>query len=105
MSATDELTNEILKYLLVHPDAEDTLDGIARFWVARQQIELRIEQTKAALNDLVGRGYLKVHRHPEGSGGSPTFCVDQSKLTEILKVLSTSEGEETNSTNPRNNRF
>lgn len=89
MRSREDLAYDILDYLVAHPDAEDTLDGIARFWVTRQRIEVQVEQTKAVLADLVNRGYVIVSQRREtgSSGMKQTFSLDHSKLSEIERRL------------------
>lgn len=42
----DELADIVLGYLAEHPDASDTLEGIAEWWIMRQRT--RVEVTKLA---------------------------------------------------------
>lgn len=42
----EELADIVLGYLAEHPDASDTLEGIAEWWIMRQQT--RVEVTKLA---------------------------------------------------------
>jgi hypothetical protein len=48
----------ILSYLEEHPQASDTLEGIAEWWIMRQQIRVEIECLKKVLQDLAERGLL-----------------------------------------------
>lgn len=42
----EELADIVLGYLAEHPDASDTLEGIAEWWIMRQRT--RVEVTKLA---------------------------------------------------------
>ncbi len=49
----------VLGYLDDHPTAMDTLDGIAEWWIRRQQIEIEVRRVSAVLNGLVREGLLE----------------------------------------------
>ena len=51
----------VLGYLHDHPTAMDTLDGIAEWWVLRQQIEIEVRRVLHVLTALVADGLLEVH--------------------------------------------
>jgi hypothetical protein len=58
----------ILDYLRKRPEASDDLEGIARFWIARQRIEVATASVREALDALVREGVLEnvVRRSPSG---------------------------------------
>lgn len=49
----------VLGYLDEHPTAMDTLDGIAEWWIRRQQIEIEVRRVSAVLQSLVQQGVLE----------------------------------------------
>jgi hypothetical protein len=51
----------ILGYLDDHPTAMDTLDGIAEWWVLRQQIEIEVRRVSRVLAALVSDGLIEEH--------------------------------------------
>jgi hypothetical protein len=51
----------VLGYLDDHPTAMDTLDGIAEWWVLRQQIEIEVRRVSRVLGTLVRDGVLEEH--------------------------------------------
>jgi Fe2+ or Zn2+ uptake regulation protein len=53
-----QLKDEILKYLGAHPQAADTVEGIANWWLPRQRYEEEIQKVQQALDDLVERGLV-----------------------------------------------
>jgi hypothetical protein len=67
-SEFEVLKQEILHYLLKRPDASDDLEGITRFWVMRQRIEVAAATVERALDSLVESGILikDVRRSPSG---------------------------------------
>lgn len=57
-SNKSEVAYEILSYLSEHPDAQDTLDGIAHWWLMERRIKYHISLVREALEELVGRGLI-----------------------------------------------
>jgi hypothetical protein len=56
-SSTSEvrgIAREILRYLQLHPDAKDTLDGIAEWWLERQRAESGVVERAVALLVALG---------------------------------------------------
>jgi hypothetical protein len=53
-----QLKDEILKYLGAHPQAADTVEGIASWWLLRQRYQEEIQKVQQALDDLVERGLV-----------------------------------------------
>jgi hypothetical protein len=49
----------VLGYLDDHPTAMDTLDGIAEWWVLRQQIDIEVRRVARALAALVSDGLIE----------------------------------------------
>ena len=58
VDSLNDLTREILDYLLEHPDAADTPEGIALWWVKRQRYEASVKLVSLALEELERRGSL-----------------------------------------------
>ncbi|MBI5216823.1 MAG: hypothetical protein HY960_13810 [Ignavibacteriae bacterium] len=54
----DEITKAILGYLLKHPDAGDTLEGIAEWWITQEMVEMRKEQITETIQELCKEGLL-----------------------------------------------
>jgi len=50
----------ILRYLINHPEAKDTVDGVLRWWLPRGEGEPNAEETRAALEFLVNRSFVTV---------------------------------------------
>jgi hypothetical protein len=49
----------VLAYLDDHPTAMDTIDGIAEWWVLRQQIDIEVRRVSRVLAMLVTEGVLE----------------------------------------------
>lgn len=60
-SGDTQLRALVLGYLDDHPTAMDTLDGIAEWWVLRQQIEFEVRRVSRVLAGLVAEGLLEEH--------------------------------------------
>ena len=56
---TEEVADLVARYLVAHPHASDTLDGIARWWLLRQRQNDARELVQAALDLLVERGVVE----------------------------------------------
>lgn len=57
----------ILQYLAEHPHAMETLDGIADWWVMRQQVRVNLTTLARVLRRLTAEGVLE-----EIGDGAPT---------------------------------
>jgi hypothetical protein len=55
----EELTDAILGYLAEHPRASDTLEGIAEWWIMRQQIRAEVNTLTKVLHRLTKAGRLE----------------------------------------------
>jgi hypothetical protein len=69
LAAVDELAGLVLGYLRDHPDAADTLQGVAEWWIPRQQIRVDVMNLQRALRLLVTRGFVE----EVGRGGHATY--------------------------------
>jgi hypothetical protein len=49
----------VLRYLAAHPDAMDTVEGIAEWWVAREQLRVDLERLAVVLGRLTTDGVLE----------------------------------------------
>lgn len=79
------LASEILSYLLKNPDAGDTLEGIARFWTARQRIDLMLCDVQDTVAELVAQGFVKEQflRGQDGSSTQRYYQLNPARRTEI----------------------
>ncbi|MCI0694749.1 winged helix DNA-binding protein [candidate division KSB1 bacterium] len=55
----EKLAEAILKYLAEHPQASDTLEGIAEWWIMRQQIRVEATSVAKVLRQLTESGLLE----------------------------------------------
>ena len=50
--------HRILRYLLRHPNAQDTLEGIAEWWIMEEQIYQKYREVEEALKILVNQNLI-----------------------------------------------
>jgi Fe2+ or Zn2+ uptake regulation protein len=55
----EEVAQSILAYLAEHPQAMDTVEGIAQWWIMRQQIRVTATTVARVLRQLAERGLLE----------------------------------------------
>ena len=60
------MTQEIEQYLLTHPYAADTIEGIAKWWLQQQRYMDSIECIHDALDVLIKRGLVKKMTNADG---------------------------------------
>jgi len=52
------IANEVERYLTDHPQAADSVEGIASWWLARQRIHYELEMVRSALEHLRHKGVV-----------------------------------------------
>jgi len=55
----DDVSREILSYLTEHPDAEDTLEGIARWWLLERELQIHVKLVEDVLRDLTRQARIR----------------------------------------------
>lgn len=85
-----EIAHEILAYLVEHPRAQDTLEGIVEWWLLEQEILRRTAQVQAALAELVARG-LVLER--QGKDGRTRYRINRRRSARIRDLLSGSKSQ------------
>ena len=58
MPTEQELAACVMEYLTGNPKAADTLEGIAEWWIMRQQIRIDVELLAKVLASLTEKGLL-----------------------------------------------
>jgi hypothetical protein len=76
-SPKEDLKAEILNYLARNPEGKDTLEGIARFWLRKQRVELCVEDVHEAVMSLLNEGLLSEvkggHSRQQSPGSSIVY--------------------------------
>jgi len=79
---------EILEYFVRHPQAADSVEGIARWRLLEGTVQRSVEETNRMLGWLVAQGFL-VKEVVTGSGG--IFCLNREKAAAAEEFLAKSE--------------
>lgn len=75
---------QILSYLVEHPEAQDTAEGIVKWWLLERAIKFQEAQVIKSLADLVARGWvIKV----KGKDSQARYRINDSKYEEIKKLI------------------
>lgn len=67
MKKQEELACRLLGYLEKNPDAGDTLEGIASWWLEQQRVEQVVDEVADALDSLVEEGVVRVYKLQSGT--------------------------------------
>ena len=81
---TQETSLKILAYLIDNPQAQDTLEGIAGWWVLQQDIKRSVALIRKAVDDLLHQGLLLER---QGNGRTKYYHVNRERLSEISTLL------------------
>jgi hypothetical protein len=73
--AHDQLCDELLDYMRDHPNAMDTLEGIAGWWVPRHRVPVELERVAHALRTLEARELIE----RAGNAERPLFRVRRTR--------------------------
>ncbi|MDN3515622.1 MAG: hypothetical protein NG747_14650 [Candidatus Brocadia sp.] len=77
------IMQEILAYLSEHPDAEDTLEGVAEWWLLKQKVRHKSREVKESLTKLVAQGLILEHK---GKDSHTYYRINRSKYEEIKAI-------------------
>jgi hypothetical protein len=79
-----QLSREVLTYLIEHPHAQDTLEGIVGWWLLQQQIEIQSHSVKQVLDELVTENLIiEIH----GPDSRVHYRLNPAKQEEISTLL------------------
>ena len=78
-----QVARAILDYLHQHPDAQDTLAGIAEWWLA-DEVKTRTVTIKAALDELIEKGFVLAQK---GQDLQIRYRVNEQRLDDIEELL------------------
>jgi len=62
-----EICRLILNYLQKNPKAGDTLEGIARWWLEFERIEVSVDKVQDALDSLLEEGKVRMRKARDGT--------------------------------------
>lgn len=75
---------QILAYLVEHPEAQDTLDGIVEWWLLERTIKFKATQIRKSITELVAKGLVIEHR---GRDSQIRYRINQNKFEEIQRLI------------------
>jgi len=78
------IAQAILDYLLEHPDAQDTLAGIAEWWLPEEKKVRRLAIVKEALDHLVAKALVLERR---GKDLQTHYRINGQRLKEIERLV------------------
>jgi len=88
-----DLSAHILRYLLKHPEARDSMEGIAEWWVMLQRIEDEVDNVKRALDLLIAEGLVEVEE-ASGASGRRTYRLNLKNKEALARFFAAdAEGE------------
>ncbi len=62
-----ELRQQILNYLLAHPEAADTVEGISKWWIGSKSEPVPREILEKVLGELLADRKIAKYENPHGS--------------------------------------
>ena len=82
------ITDQILAYLVKHPEAQDTLEGITEWWLLEQQIRYAVAEVDGALHNLVADDLLVTRQCADGR---TYYGLNRAKDREVRRYLREAE--------------
>jgi hypothetical protein len=78
------IAKSILSYLLEHPDAQDTLAGIAEWWLPEEKTKTQLAIVKDALDQLVAQELVLERRSKDLQ---THYRINDQRLKEIERLV------------------
>ncbi len=75
---------QILFYLVEHPEAQDTLEGIVEWWLLERAIKSQETQIVKAVAELVAKGFITEHK---GRDSQTHYRINQARYKKIQELL------------------
>jgi hypothetical protein len=86
MVATEEslIAQDILSYLLEHPAAKDTIEGIVEWWLLEEKIKRRMNEVQKVLDELVREGLIIANKSKDSK---IRYRINQLRKNKIRAML------------------
>ncbi len=81
---------EILSYLVEHPDAKDTVEGIMKWWLSKGDTERDKGEVQEVIDFLVAKGWLVMR---EIADSKKIYGMERERLGEIREFLAGSDSK------------
>ncbi len=94
------IADDILAYLVKHPEAQDTLEGITEWWLLEQRIRSAVAEVDGALRNLVAADLLSTRRCADGR---TYYALNRTKEREIRRHLREAESAREGETDAASN--
>ena len=94
----DWLRQQVLGYLLRHPEAQDTVEGIAEWWLLERRVEQALMIVTEVLTDLVSKEFLMATRAEDGR---VYYRLNRTREREIRSQLRNACSDTRSRTNPK----
>lgn len=78
-----EVAERILRYLREHPEAKDTVEGIAEWWLAEDKITHAVDQVSEAVAWLVEKGHLMER---QVAGGKTIYEINTKRCDQTARL-------------------
>lgn len=79
-----DISRELLNYLLKHPEAQDTLEGICQWWLLKQTAYREFVRVRDTLDRLASEGLVT---RKLAVDGRVHYRINKRKQKTILKLL------------------
>lgn len=83
-----EIARVVLRYLQDHPDAKDTLQGIAQWWILRECAERKMSEVEEGVSVLLAKGWIVEMRRE----GLPSYYGLNKTATTAEQLTRSSSG-------------
>jgi hypothetical protein len=80
----EELTADILGYMLEHPDARDEAHGIVAWWFSEERMRVGLTMVERILERLVVRGLVVADKIP---GGRTMYSLNKLRKYEAAQFI------------------
>lgn len=80
----EQIENEILQYLIDHPNAQDTSKGIVDWWLMERTVKRRKRLVEDALKSLAGKDLVIKRKR---SDSQTSYRINRRKRKEIISRL------------------
>lgn len=78
------VAHDVLNYLVDHPNAQDTIEGITDWWLLEQCIKNRTLEVREALTELVACGFVI---DETGGDSRVRYRINRTMLAQIREFL------------------